>query len=121
MDTFTIRDLRERTGDLVRDAEAGKLSLVTKHGQPVFLAVPFDEMLVKEGVRINLAIKLFDENVLSTGRAAKLAGVPLAEFLKICSEQDLPVVRYEPKEIEEELKTINELLRESVLLQSGEA
>ena len=42
MDTFSIRDLRERTGDLVRDAEAGKLSLVTKHGQPVFLAVPFD-------------------------------------------------------------------------------
>lgn len=32
MDTFTIRDLRERTGDLVRHAEAGKLSLVTKHG-----------------------------------------------------------------------------------------
>ncbi len=111
MDTFTIRDLRERTGDLVRDAEAGKLSLVTKHGQPVFLAVPFDETLVKEGVRIDLAIKLFDENVLSTGQATKLAGLPLAEFLKICSEQGVPVVRYEPKEIEEELKAVDELRR----------
>lgn len=111
MDTFTIRDLRERTGDLVRDAEAGKLSLVTKHGQPVFLAVPFDETLVKEGVRIDLAIKLFDENVLSTGQAAKLAGLPLAEFLKICSEQGVSVVRYEPKEIEEELKAVDELRR----------
>ena len=111
MDTFTIRDLRERTGDLVRGAEAGKLSIITKHGQPVFLAVPFDEILVKEGVRIDLAIKLFDENVLSTGQAAKLAGLPLAEFLRICSEQGVPVVRYEPNEIEEELKAVNELRR----------
>lgn len=109
MDVFTIRDLRERTIDLIRAAEAGKLSLVTKHGQPVFLAVPFDETLVKEGVRIDLAIKLFDENVLSTGQAAKLAGVPLAEFLKICSERGVPVVRYEPSEIEEELKVFDEL------------
>ena len=43
MDTFTVRDLRERTGDLIRDAEQGKLSIITKHGQPVFVAVPFDE------------------------------------------------------------------------------
>lgn len=111
MDTFTIRDLRERTGDLVRNAEAGKLSLVTKHGQPVFLAVPFDETLVKEGVRIDLVIKLFDENVLSTGRAAKLAGLPLEEFLKICSGQGVPVVRYDPNEIEEEVKAVDELRR----------
>lgn len=111
MDTFTIRDLRERTGDLVRDAEAGKLSLVTKHGQPVFLAVPFDEMLVKQGVRIDLAIKLFDENVLSIGQSAKLAGVPLVEFMKICSEQGVAVVRYNPDEIEDELKAVDELRR----------
>jgi len=46
MQTFTIRDLRDRTSELVRDAEAGKLSIVTKHGQPVFIAVPFDESLL---------------------------------------------------------------------------
>jgi len=51
MDVFTIRDLRERTGDLVRDAEEGRLSIITKHGQPIFVAVPFDEALLKEGGR----------------------------------------------------------------------
>lgn len=109
METFTIRDLRERTGELIRDAEAGKLSLVTKHGQPVFLAVPFDETLIKEGVRIDLALKLFDEDVISTGQAAKLAGVSLSEFLEICSAQGIPVVRYGAEELEKELKAIDEL------------
>lgn len=49
MDIFTIRDLRECMGELIRDAEVGKLSIVTMHGQPVFVAVPFDETLLKEG------------------------------------------------------------------------
>lgn len=35
MDAFAIRDLRKRTGELIRDAEAGNLSIVTKHGQLV--------------------------------------------------------------------------------------
>jgi prevent-host-death family protein len=43
METFTVRDLRERTGDLIRGAEAGQLAVVTKHGRPVFVAVPFDD------------------------------------------------------------------------------
>lgn len=36
MDTFLLRDLPERIGELIHNAEAGKLSLVIKHGQPVF-------------------------------------------------------------------------------------
>ena len=34
MQTVPTRDLRDRNGDLVRDAKAGKVSLVTKHGYP---------------------------------------------------------------------------------------
>jgi len=75
METFTIRDLRERTGELVRGAEAGKLSLVTKHGVGVFVALPFDEDMLRSGVRVALAVKLFDEEVISLGKAVKLAGV----------------------------------------------
>lgn len=103
MDTFTIRDLRERTGDLVRDAEAGKLSLVTKHGQPVFLAVPFDEVMVREGLRVALAIKLFDDEIISLGKAAKLAGMSQSEFIDQLGALKIPVVRYGPDELDQEV------------------
>lgn len=46
MRTFTASDLHEQTAELVRDAEAGKLSLVTKDGLPVFVALPFDDALL---------------------------------------------------------------------------
>lgn len=106
MKIFTIEDLYGRTGDLVRNAESSKLSLITKHGQPVFLAVPFDEALVKTGVHVDLALKLFDEEVLSTGQAAKLAGLSLAQFMELCSTQGIPIVRYSTKELESELQAV---------------
>lgn len=111
MDTFTVRDLRERTGDLIRDAEAGKLSVVTKHGQPVFVAVPFDETLLREGVAVALAVKLFDEEVLTLRQAAKVAGMTLAQFMEECSAREIPVVRYSTEELEQEVKVFDELHR----------
>ena len=109
MQTFTIRDLRDRTGDLVRHAEVGKLSVVTKHGQPVFVAVPFDEALVLGGVRVSLAVKLFDDDVVSLRQGAKLAGMALGEFASECSARNVPVVRYSPDELDLELPTLDAL------------
>jgi prevent-host-death family protein len=109
MHTFTIRDLRDRTGELVRDAEAGKLSVVTRDGEPVFVAVPFDETLLREGVNVALAVKLFDENVLSLHEAAKLAGMTLAEFMEECSAREIPVVRYSPEDLQQELADLDDL------------
>lgn len=59
MEAFSVRDLREHTGELIHDAEAGKLSLVTKHGRPVFIAVPFTEDLIEVGLRPALAVYLY--------------------------------------------------------------
>jgi prevent-host-death family protein len=103
MDTFTIRDLRERTGELVHDAEAGELSVVTKHGRPVFVAVPFDETMLREGVKVALAVKLFDSEVVSLGKAAKLAGMSQSEFIDHLGVLKIPVVRYERDELEREV------------------
>lgn len=103
MNIFTIRDLTEHTDELIRDAEEGKLSIVTKHGQPVFLAVPFDETLLKEGVRVALAVKLFDDDVISLGKAAKLAGIPQSKFIDLLGVLKIPAVRYGKEELEQEL------------------
>lgn len=82
METFTVRDLRERTGKLIRSAEEGKLSIVTKQGKPVLVAVPFDESLLRGDVRLALAIKLFDEGRLTVAQAAKFAGLGLEEMIE---------------------------------------
>ena len=103
MDSFTVRDLRERTGELIRQAEAGNLVLVTKHGRPVFVGIPLEERLLREGVDLALALKLYEEDVVSLGKAARLANLSVSKFLNKLSSLGIDAVRYPPEEIEEEI------------------
>lgn len=103
MHTFTVRDLRERTSELIRRAESGGLSVVTKHGKPVFIAVPFDETLLREDVWMALVIKLFDEECISLSRAAKLAGLSVSEMVDMLGWHGVAVIRPTEDELEREL------------------
>ena len=54
-DVFTARELRNKSGELLKDAEDGQISLITKHGKPAILAVPFDKRLLIHGILEYLA------------------------------------------------------------------
>jgi len=103
MNTFTIRDLRERTGELVRNAEAGHLSVVAKHGHPLFVAVPLDEHLLESGVTVALACRLFAEKAISFGTAARLAGMSPQDFTEQLGAMGIPAIDYEAAELDDEL------------------
>lgn len=104
MDTFTVRDLRERTGALIHDAEKGKLSLITKRGKPVILAVPFNQQLIEEGLGVALAVGLFQEGILSLERCANLAHQPLEIFMATLGKLGIPVIDYPPEDLDKEIK-----------------
>ncbi len=106
METFTVRDLRERTGKLIRDAESGELSVITKHGRPVFVALPFDDALLQSGVLLSLAVKLYRDEVISLAKAAKLAGFAQEDFIKELAKQRIPVVNYSADDLDDELRAI---------------
>ena len=103
MQSFSIRDLRERSGELSREVEAGHLSVVTRHGHPLFVTVPFSEELLSHGVHVTLAVQLFKDGNLSLGKASKLANMPLAEFTEYVSEQNIPIVDFTEEEFEREM------------------
>ena len=92
MQSFTIRDLRERPGELSREAEQGHLALVTRHGHPLFICVPFSDELIEHGVYTALAESLFKHDAISLGKAAKLARMSIAEFASHLSPLGIAVV-----------------------------
>jgi prevent-host-death family protein len=102
-ETFTVRDLRARTGGLVRNAEAGHLSLISKHGHPLFVAVSIDEHLPGSGVTVAPACRLFAEKALSLGKAARLAGLTPQGFIERLGAMGIPAVDYDPAELDSEL------------------
>lgn len=108
MHTFNIDDLIRHGAALLKETKGGKMSLLLENSEPVAVVLPFNEALLKEGVRVTLAIKLFDEELVSVGQAAKLAEIPLALFMERCSARGIPVVRYEAGEVEQELRVMGE-------------
>ena len=106
METFTVRDLRERTGELIRGAQEGRLSVVTKHGNPVFVAVPFDDALLESGVRVSLAVKFFDEGTLTLAQAARFAGIGIEALIERAGAAGVTVVRTDAEELDTELDVI---------------
>ncbi len=100
---FSVRDLRQRSGELLRGAEEGQLAIVTKHGRPAILAVPFDERLLDHGAHRALALHLFERRHLSLTQAAKVAGMMTEDFLALLGEAGIAAVDYPPEEVDQEI------------------
>lgn len=106
---FSVRGLRNRSGDLLRDAEAGRLSIITKHGQPAILAVPFSERLLDQGVDRSIAIALFESGQTTLTQSAKIADLAIEAFIELLGSLGIPAVDYPPEELADELLTCREL------------
>jgi len=105
LDIFSVRDLRQRSGDLLREAEEGRLTLITKHGRPAILALPFDERLLAYGVNRALALHLFEAHQVSLAQAAKIANLSMEDFIELLGQAGVAAVDYDPAELAEEVKT----------------
>lgn len=103
MKAFSIRDLREKTGDLVRGAEAGKLALVSKRGNPLFVAVPFNGTVLEGGVKVALALRLVADGTISQGTGAELAGMSRVDFLDLMARHRVPAADYSAGDLQQEL------------------
>lgn len=106
LDVFTVRDLRQRSGKLLKDAEEGRLALVTKHGRPAFLAVPFDERLLALGVHRAVALNLFESGRVTLVQGARIAGLSAEEFIELLGEAGIPAVEYPPDELTAEVAAL---------------
>ena len=104
IEVFSVRDLRLRSSELVRDAEAGQVSIITKRGKPVVLALPFGSRLLNLGVDKDLALALFERRLVTLAKAAKLAGVTQDAFMDLVANAGLVAVDYAPDELTDELR-----------------
>ena len=103
--SFSVRDLRQRSGELLRNAEDGRLAMITKHGRPTILAVPFDDRLLEVGVHRSLALHLFEQRQLTLAQAAKVADLTVEDFMDALGSAGVAVVDYPASELEDELAT----------------
>lgn len=106
IDVFSARDLRVRSSELMKDAETGVLSMITKHGRPVGLTIPFDRRLVELGLAEDLALSLFERRLVTMAKAAKIAGLTLDAFMDRLAEAGITAVDYPAGELAKEMSVV---------------
>ncbi len=104
VDIFTARDLRVYSGNLLKDAEKGRISIITKHGKPSILAVPFTGKLLNLGIDKDIAVTLFEKRLITLSKASKIASISIEDFTDILAEAGIAAVDYPPEELEKEMR-----------------
>ena len=104
IDVYSVRDLRVHSAELLKDAENGQISLITKHGKPAILALPFDKQLLNIGVSQNLAVRLFENKLISLSKASKIASLSMEDFVELLQETGVSVVDYPAGDLDDEMK-----------------
>lgn len=75
------------------------------------VACPQAEVECLEQDRLDLALKLYETNALSTGLAARLAGVSRTDFFYILGEHGLSPFGVEPDELESDIRNALQAIR----------
>ena len=104
LDLYTARDLRTRSSALIRNAERGKISVITKRGRPTALTLPFDRRLIELGLAVDLALSLFERQLVTMAKAAKIAGLPLDKFMDVLAQSGVAAVDYPPDDLAREME-----------------
>ena len=103
MGAISTEQLIKSAAGLIAEAESGQVAIVTKDGRPLFLAVPYDERLSNEHVHVAIAVRLYENEVVSLGKAAKIAGLSQSEFIDRLGALNIPVIRYSAEDLEREV------------------
>lgn len=83
--------------------------LVLKGDKPTAIMLNLDgEALLNEpDVKLAIATELFRCGHLSLGRAARLAGMPIVEFMRHLSARGVPIIKGTAKDAQKDLETLN--------------
>lgn len=113
MKTVSVRDLSHKgVSRIVATAEREPV-LVSKNNEPAVWMLSAVELSrvasldggddVYQSAMTLVAVDLFRRDVLSLGKAARLAGMDLADFIELCGAMHVPVLREPPEGFESEL------------------
>ena len=104
MGLISVEQFLEHPDKLLSDAQDGEIDVVTRDGEPVFMALPMGANLDSRSVRLELAVSLFVRDQVSIGVASRIAGLSIGEMIDELGRRRIPVIRYSADELAGEIK-----------------
>jgi predicted HTH domain antitoxin len=107
MHAVRVHELKNNPSEALRRARKAPV-IVMKGDEPeaIIFHLDKDELLSKAGVRQALAAALFKDGHLSLGRAAKLADMPLGEFIPFLGHQGIPAITGTAEDVRKDIEAL---------------
>lgn len=109
MKAVRVRDLKDNPAKALREARRRPV-LVLKRDEPEAVIVSIRDIGADTAdVRIALARALYDDETLSLGQAARVAGLSLADFIEHLGARRIPVFRLSPEKLRRDVEVVERL------------
>ena len=114
MKTVNVSGLKNNPSEALRMAH-DDIVLVMNRNEPdaLMIGLKSAKIIGMPGVRKALATALFKDGDLSLARSAKLAVMPLADFIAHVSRLCIPVIDQTADEVREDMDTLEQWLKEA--------
>ena len=107
MKAVNVRQLKNNPSSALRMARKHPVVVMNRdHPEALLVHLDDEKLLSEPGVRLALATALYKSESVSLGRAAKIAALPLAEFIQQLSYAGIPVIRGNARTLREDLKNL---------------
>lgn len=112
MKSVNVRQLKNNPSDALRMARKAPVVIMNRdQPEAVLFHLSDDGLLGEPGVRLALATALYRSESVSLGRGAKIAEMPLANFMLHVSREGMPVIRGNIKSVREDVKSLESWLK----------
>jgi predicted HTH domain antitoxin len=114
MKTVNVSGLKNNPSEALRMAH-DDMVLVMNRNEPdaLMIGLKSAKIIGMPGVRLALATALFKDGNLSLARSAKLAEMPLANFIAHVSRLGIPVINQTAEEVQEDMDTLEQWLKQA--------
>ncbi len=114
MHAFKVNELKNNPSAALRKAKTAPV-IIMKRDRPeaVIFHLDDDSLLSQPGMRLALATALFKDGHLALGRAARVAEIPLAEFIRHLSREGIPVISGKAREVKADLEALRKWRKSS--------
>ncbi|CCE25514.1 UPF0175 family protein [Methylotuvimicrobium alcaliphilum] len=114
MKTVNVSGLKNNPSEALRMAHED-LVLVMNRNEPdaLMIGLKSAKIIGMPGVRKALATALFKDGELSLARSAKLADMPLANFIAHVSRLGIPVINQTAEEVQDDMDTLEQWLKQA--------
>jgi predicted HTH domain antitoxin len=107
MHTVNVRQLKNNPSEALRQAQKEMVVVMNgEHPSAVLVHLQDSGLLEMPGVRVALATALFKDGSLSLARAARVADMPLPDFMRHLSRSGIPVIQGSAQDVKKDVETL---------------